>query len=458
MNGLELLNNRATLLLQFIFTAAFAGIGPYTSAIVFRALRINLSNPLEHRRALIAFAGCCIVDAICLYHLVQFLWCCNKPALRTKPQTSGSTKKDAEKRRSNIQRLRISNPVSVVKNPPASSASEKALVNAKAAILGEQPAYDRSIAPSPSLQLFSFEDKADQTHTTVHETSVNSGAVCPPLPPTGARRGSDSTSPLSTSFDFEKQYPWLSQEFNGVRVSQDFESAPQIPPTRISQSELSHTRPSQKSNGFRSSENNNFVSSASVHSSQQHMLPAQPCPHPHSTNSPNFSPTPFHPSSLRNPVSQAQPPAPAHLSNPMDSTHSRNYSSPFPTSVPSTRLFSQSSILPTDNQTSMKPHTSFSSRPRNFSLPPSVSRPVSSSGPQTPTSVQESLLRQHNPQFPTPPISTMPAPSVGPSFLPSEDYGMNQTFPMIGTAISTPDVSRPSSVRSSNKQDWTTSS
>jgi len=460
MNGLEHLSNRVTLLLHFAFTAVFATIGPYTSAIVFRALRISSPNPLEQQRAMIAFIGCCLVDVVCLCHLVLFLWGYNRATLNTKPHTSEPTQNNVEKRKSNIQRLRISNPVSVVKNPPASSASEKALVDAKAAILGEQAAYDRSVAPPPSLLPSAFEDQPDHTQITIHEISVNPEAICsvPPLV-MGPRRGSGSASPLSTSFEFEQQYPWLSQEFNRVRLSQDSISMPQTPPTRVSQSALPHTQTSQRPNGSHSSENSNFTPSASVHSSQQHIPPVQPSPHLHSVSS--LSSTPLRPSSLRNPVSQTQLPAPAHISNPMDGNNSRNYSNAVPASVPSTRLVSQSSILPTDNQSSMKPRTSFSSPTRNFSLPPPVPYPVSSSVPQTSTSVQQSHLRSHNPQFPTPPISptgeprsqTVPSPSAGPGFRPYETYGMNQTFPMIGTAISTPDVSRPSSVRSLNVQD-----
>src|SRR5579871_3178354 len=180
MNGLELLSSRATLLLQFAFTVAFFGIGPYTTAIVFRALKISSPNTREKRRALIAFTGCCIVNAVCLCHLALFLWCCNRVVLRSKLQTSGPTQKNTEKRKSNIQRLRISHPVSVVKNPPASSASEKALVDAKAAILGEQPIYDRSAAPSSSILLSVFEDQQDET-PTVHEISLHSGAIRPAL-------------------------------------------------------------------------------------------------------------------------------------------------------------------------------------------------------------------------------------------------------------------------------------
>jgi hypothetical protein len=192
----------------------------------------------------------------------------------------------------------------------------------------------------------------------------------------------------------------------------------------------------------------------------------QPSLHLHSTNSPNFSSTPLCPSSLRNPVSQTQPPTSTHLSNSMDSNHNRNYNSPFPDSVPSTRLVSQFSTLPTDSQPSMTTQTSFSNRPRNFSLPPSASYPVSSSVPQTPTSVQQQHPRQHSPQLQNSPISTpiesrpqtASALSTGPGFQPPETYPINQTFPMIGTAISTPDVSRPSSIRSSNVQDFAMSS
>lgn len=453
MNGLEFLSSRATLLLQFTFTAAFAGIGPYTSAIVFRALKISSPNPLERRRALIAFTGCCMVDTVCLCHLVLFLWCCNRTALRPKLHTSRPTQKDVEKRKSNIQRLRISQPVSVVKNPPASSASEKALMDAKAAILGEQPLYDRSAAPPSSLLLSVFEDEPDETQITVHEISVHSGAVRPALAlTTSSISGSGRASPLSTSPEFEKQYPRLSQDFNGARASQEIISSSQTLPTKTSQS---------LPNGSRNSGNNNLTSPTSVHSSQQHIQPVQPSLHLHSISSLNFSSMPLHPSSLRNSVSQTQPPAPVHLSNSIDSTHSRNYSNPFPASVPSTRLILQSSILPTDSPPSMSRQTSFGSRPRNFSLPPSVSCPVSPSVSQTPTLVQQPYLRQHNPQAQTPPISTAgesrpqtaSAPSSGPGFQSSETYSMNQTFPMIGTAISTPDVSRPSSVRSSNVQD-----
>ncbi len=448
MNRLEPLSSKATLLLQFAFTAAFAGIGPFTSAIVFRALKNSSPNSLEKRRAFVAFIGCCTVDAVCLCYLVLlFLWYCNRVALSTKLRTSESTQKKVEK--SNIQRLRISNPVSVVKNPPASSASEKALMDAKAAILGEQPVYDRSVA-LPSSVLLSVFDQPDGTQTTIHEISVNSGIVCSvPALATSARSDSGRASPLSTSPEFERQYPRLSQDFNTVRLSQDPTSTSQTSPTRTSQFVLSHTGPSQQLNGARSSGDSTFTS-----------------PHLHNTSSPNFYSTPLRPSQLRNPVSQTQRPAPAHLSNSVASTHNHNYSNPFPDADPSTQLVSESPILPTESQPSKTTQTSVGSRPRNFSHPPPVPYPLSSSVPQIPTSVQQPHLRQHNPQFQTPPISTAGesrsqaaiAPSVGPGFHPSETYPMNQTIPMIGAAISTPDVSRPSSIRSSHVQDSAMSS
>ena len=442
MNRLDPLSSKAALLLQFAFTAAFAGIGPFTSAIVFRALKNSSPNSLEKRRAFVAFIGCCVVDAVFLCHLVLFLWCCNRVALSTKLRPSESTQTNVEK--PNIQRLRISNPVSVVKNPPASSASEKALMDAKAAILGEQPVYDRS-AGLPSSLLLSVFDQPDGTQTTIHEISVDSGIVCSvPALAASARSDSGRASPLSTSPEFERQYPRLSQDFNAARLSQGRTSTSPTSPTRPSQSVHSHTRPSQRLNGARSSGDSNFTP-----------------PHLHNTSSPNFSSTPLRPSSLRKSVSQTQPPAPAHLPNSVASTHNRDYSSPFPDADPSTQPVSQPPILPTESQPSMTTRTSFGNRPRNFSHPEPVSYSVAV--PQTPTSVQQPHLRQHNPQFQTPPISTAgesrsQAATEAPGLHPSETYPTNRTMPMIGTAISTPDVSRPSSIRSSNVQDSAMSS
>lgn len=446
------------MLLQFFFTAAFASIGPYTTAVVYSALKPSLANPPEQRRTLIAFIGCCLVDVVCLCHLVLFLWCCNKSTLRTKLRASGPVQKNEEKRKSNIQKLRISNPVSVIKNPPASSASEKAMVDAKAAILGEKPIREQSASPRSSLLLSVVEDQPDQTQITVREIRINSGATQPTPPLTMTARGSGRASPLSTSFEFEQQYPRLSQEFNRVRVSQGLVPEPPTSPIRASQSMSQHSRPSQRPSGPRSPANSNYTSSASAHSPRQHIPLVQPSLHLHNTNSPTFSSTPLFPSSLRNSVAPTQLPAAAHLSNSTDGAHVSNYSNPLPASVPSIRLVSQNSIPPPDSSDSQPstPQTSVRNRPRNFSLPPSVSHPISASVTQTSTLAQQSTLQQHNPQFQNPPAptsnkprsETAPAPTVRSGFRPSETYRMNQAFPVIGTAISTPDVSRPSSLRS----------
>lgn len=431
----EPISNALACLLHFLFSIAFVIIGPYTSAMVAGAFQKATPNTLPQRHAIIALVGCALVNAVGLFHIILFLWCCNDAVFGTKPRANVPAQKDEEKRKSQINQLRISNPISVVKNPVPASASDQALFDAKAVITGETPLFAQSEGSRSSSSLSIFEDQPKVPQITVREIKVNTADNKPinssPLS-SRARSASGRASLLSTSLEFQQQYPQLSHDFKSPSRSQSPAPALQESPVRNSPARHSNTRLSLGLNSGRNSRIADLdTPEAPARTSQPHFQPARPSIPTTTKSSSNISSTPLRPSSLRTSISTTHLPPPAPVSEMSNTSASRSPKLIIP---PTTSQPNEPKESPTSpSLTAPQPYN-----PRNSACAPEV---VPSSPP--PSNVPQPQL--------TDPIYSSSTPNLRSSkiFNPdgsiSQSFTLNQAFPNLG---------RPASYRGVEQGSW----
>ena len=451
-------------MLHFFFTIAFVIVGPYTTATLNQVYQKALANSSSLSQAIIALIGCIFTDVIALCHLILFFWCLGDSAFGLKPRPDSPAKELEE---SQPKGARISKPISVIKNPPPASDTEKAMVEAKAAILGEKRPPAVSDETRSSLSLSIFGEKHEMPRVSVGEVKAGTLAEHSPITsprmsmhefkskvnPVGTKPATSSplrqsavisprsASPLSTSREFQQQFPRLSQDLNSLPTKRVSAPVPPDPPAQNSTSKHSSRRLSWRLRNSRSQGTSQPSSpEASRRSSQQQPPHAKPDLQTFPSEKSTGSSALIGPSSIPPSIPTPKLPAPEGSPKAANISVPRDPKLPTPTSTPP----------PLSSRAQSPSSTTTGPRPRPFSWRGSADvievvkmrlEPLQSQTVQTPPSIESQPSMINEPSSNTPDSGFVAeAVSANP---PEPVFSRNSESPTIRSRASVPTITAP---------------